>query len=354
MITCSEIVLCYFYTWIIKLYYTLSCINKCNIYARLKLAILSSISEKNFNTDRIVDKSCDLNDTDVDSKDFLQMDNSNYDLDKNALDTKSIAEKRDSVNGLDENMEDTRDLIQKEDSDHEVEENAGDETDVEEGIAQIINNSEYRDVSVKQERVSDGEENIHNEKVYIDKDTPSAEELITNFNHSIRKSKSMISVKSREKEKRKLNTLSPVRTSKRSCTFSTFVTDREVEVKDDQSRASDLSKNKDKVTLSNEFYKELETLPGIIHYSEKLRNADIKIETDDDASDKAIKDVDTNGYSLVLSAYFCKDCEYIFPEQNYFARHKLDGKCIFSCQLCKEQFSFRNYTQYQEHLKTHR
>lgn len=332
-------------------YYTLSCINKCNIYARLKLAVLSSISEKSINTDRILDEIGDLN---VDSKDFLQMDNSNYDLDKNSSDTKSLAEKQDSVNGLEENMEDTIDFIQKEDSDYEVDENVGDDSDVEEGIAQKINTSEYRDVSVKQEHVSDGEENIHNEKVYIDKDTPSAEELNTNFNHYIRKSKSRISVKSREKEKRKHNTLSPVRTSKRSCTFSTVVSDGEVEVNDDQSRGSDLVKNKDEVTLSNELYKKLETLPGVIHYSEKLKNADIKIETDDDGTDKAIKDVDTNGYSLVLSAYFCKDCEYTFPEQNYFARHKLDGKCIFSCQLCKEQFTFRNYTQYQEHLKTHR
>lgn len=69
---------------------------------------------------------------------------------------------------------------------------------------------------------------------------------------------------------------------------------------------------------------------------------------------KAPPDLDANCYSASLSVYFCKWCGYTFPEVKYLNGHKQNGQCFFTCQICKEKFTFRNFSKYQDHLKKHR
>lgn len=94
----------------------------------------------------------------------------------------------------------------------------------------------------------------------------------------------------------------------------------------------------------------LETLPSIQHISEMVSpNAQ-----DVESFLTRPEDVDNSGYSATLSAYYCADCSYTFPEEKYYSQHKHNGKCVFPCQICDERFTFRNFSTYQEHLKQHR
>lgn len=210
-------------------------------------------------------------------------------------------------------------------------------------------------VAVKQECVSDNEDDIPNENIDFGKDSGSIKEETTDLNQSVRKSErgSRTPAKFRESEKRK-SSVSTNKKSKRPRKSPTLIDDDEEEMAEDPNSVSETCKQEKGESLSNMFYKELETLPTIKHYSGTLINENITIENDNDGTVKPVVNIDIDGYSLALDAYFCKDCEYTFPEQKYFAGHKRKGKCIFPCEYCKEQFSFRNFSEYQEHLKTHR
>lgn len=102
-----------------------------------------------------------------------------------------------------------------------------------------------------------------------------------------------------------------------------------------------------------EFYRLLETLPEIEHYTKVLT---LDKDTLNSESDTCCLpgDVGDDGYSPSFSAYFCSDCGYVFPEPKYYTGHKRNGKCMFPCQVCNELYSFRNFSQYQKHLKIHR
>lgn len=251
---------------------------------------------------------------------------------------------------MDKYSEDSRDFIQNKDSDHELDENAEDDTDVEEEDLEQTGTTEDIVETVKQESGTGDEVDISNEKIYSNKDMKGAK--IT----STRKSKrvSRVPVKLRDSVKRKSTSVTKVGKSKRPRKSATTISVNEDETSENHDSVPDTGKVKKEKSLSSKFYKELETLPQIKHYSEKLTDEDIKLEKDDDGFCLAIKDVDANGYSMALSAYYCKDCEYVFPEQKYFANHKRGGKCNFSCHFCEEPFSFRNFSEYQEHLRTHR
>lgn len=94
----------------------------------------------------------------------------------------------------------------------------------------------------------------------------------------------------------------------------------------------------------------LETLPSIQHVSEIVYPNTQDVEP----FLTRPEDVDNSGYSATLSAYYCTDCNYTFPEEKYYSQHKHNGKCVFPCQICDERFTFRNFSTYQEHLKLHR
>ncbi|XP_053406967.1 uncharacterized protein LOC123546025 isoform X8 [Mercenaria mercenaria] len=94
----------------------------------------------------------------------------------------------------------------------------------------------------------------------------------------------------------------------------------------------------------------LETLPDIEHVSKVVSSNTHDVETFLTGPD----DVDESGYSVSLSLYFCRDCQYTFPEEKYYTLHKRSGKCVFQCQFCDKKYTFKNFSQYQEHLKQHR
>ncbi|XP_053406959.1 zinc finger protein 235-like isoform X1 [Mercenaria mercenaria] len=93
----------------------------------------------------------------------------------------------------------------------------------------------------------------------------------------------------------------------------------------------------------------LETLPDIEHVSKVVSSNTHDVETFLTGPD----DVDESGYSVSLSLYFCRDCQYTFPEEKYYTLHKRSGKCVFQCQFCDKKYTFKNFSQYQEHLKQH-
>lgn len=102
-----------------------------------------------------------------------------------------------------------------------------------------------------------------------------------------------------------------------------------------------------------EFYRLLETLPEIEHYTKVLTLDKDTLKSESDTCCLP-GDVGDDGYTPSLSAYFCSDCGYVFPEPKYYTGHKRSGKCMFPCQVCNELYSFRNFSRYQKHLKIHR
>lgn len=99
----------------------------------------------------------------------------------------------------------------------------------------------------------------------------------------------------------------------------------------------------------NSHFVALETMKTVKHMPENVVAEDHDTEVCLDVPD----DVDESGYSASLAVYICKDCGYAFPENNYML-HKRDGLCVFPCQFCDTKYTFRNFTKYQTHLKTHR
>ena len=63
---------------------------------------------------------------------------------------------------------------------------------------------------------------------------------------------------------------------------------------------------------------------------------------------------ESDGFSPSLGCYYCHDCGYTFQLQRWYKIHKWDGRCVYTCQVCSQQFTFRNITAYREHMKTHK
>ena len=63
---------------------------------------------------------------------------------------------------------------------------------------------------------------------------------------------------------------------------------------------------------------------------------------------------ESDGYSPSLGCYYCHDCGYTFQLQHWYDTHKWKGRCVYPCQVCSEQFTFRNISAYRTHIKTHK
>lgn len=100
------------------------------------------------------------------------------------------------------------------------------------------------------------------------------------------------------------------------------------------------------------FGEELETLPTIQHYHEVLSSLG---KTYDESDHEMVKkNLESNGYSNILSAYYCPDCDFVFPDQKYLAGHKRGGMCVHECLYCFKPFSFRIFSGFLKHIQAHR
>ena len=63
---------------------------------------------------------------------------------------------------------------------------------------------------------------------------------------------------------------------------------------------------------------------------------------------------ETDGFSPCLGCYYCHDCGHTFQLQKWYKIHKWNGKCVYTCEVCSEVFTFRSISSYRTHMKTHK
>ena len=112
-------------------------------------------------------------------------------------------------------------------------------------------------------------------------------------------------------------------------------------------------KTDDAEVLNNEqelgsIFKDLENMESIELLTEYLA----KRPPHPDGQEVIVGDL-VSGYCQQLTVYYCADCKYVFPDEKSFIEHKKVGQCIFICFTCGEGFTFKNYSSYLKHLKSH-